>query len=147
MGYIASESTLGARTRQQIKDIPAQIEVITEEMLQDFAVNTVGDSFKSHINVENADKIISPKDGGEAASWGGKRRSAAYVVSNRRTFPLLAIFSAVSPSPDAYNISHISIASGAQSLLFSLGEPAGIANVQLNTAQYGCGTSENSRPA
>jgi iron complex outermembrane recepter protein len=134
VGYTASESTLGGRTRQLVKDIPAQIEVMTPEMLEDFGVAGVGDAFRYSVNVENKDEYISPNDGGNAASWGGKEVGRIRGISPGNFSVSQNLFNRIT-RVDTYNINQISIASGAQSLLFSLGEPAGLANVDLKTAQ------------
>lgn len=134
VGYVASETTLGGRTRQQIKDIPAQVEMITPEMIADFGITSAEDSFRYSLNVENPEEFISPNDGGSAALWEGREIGRIRGIEPTTFSTSRNLFSSITQT-DVYNISHISIASGAQSLLFSLGEPAGMVNVQLNTAQ------------
>jgi len=134
VGYTASETTMGSRLRQPIKDIAAQIEVITVEMIEDFNITSAEDAFRYSANVENVDEYISPRDGGDAAAWGGKEIGRIRGVQPSSFSTSRNFFSSITSS-DVYNIRNISIASGAQSLLFSLGEPAGIANVELRQAE------------
>lgn len=134
VGYTASETTLGGRTREQVKDIPAQIEMITPEMIEDFGITSAEDSFRYSLNVENPEEFISPNDGGSAALWEGREIGRIRGIQPSSFSTSRNLFSSITQT-DVYNISHIAIASGAQSLLFSLGEPAGMVNVQLNSAQ------------
>lgn len=134
VGYTASETTMGSRIRQPIKDLAAQIEVITVEMIEDFNIISTQDAFRYSANVENADEYISPQDGGEASAWGGREIGRIRGIQPTNFSTSRNFFSSITRS-DVYNIRNIAIASGAQSLLFSLGEPAGIANVELRQAE------------
>jgi outer membrane receptor protein involved in Fe transport len=46
------------------------------------------------------------------------------------------LFSSITAA-DSYNFSRIEVASGAQSMLYSLGQPAGLADVSLNSQGKG----------
>ena len=71
IGYAASQSTMGGRFKQQIKDIPSQIEVITPEFMKDFNLTSLDDAFRYSVNIENLEEYVSPQDGG-GAFWSGK---------------------------------------------------------------------------
>lgn len=60
IGYSASQSTMGGRFKQKIKDIPSQIEVITPEFMRDFAITSLEDAFRYSVNVENLEEYVSP---------------------------------------------------------------------------------------
>ena len=70
--YSASQSVLGGRLKQPIKDIASQIEVITPEFISDFAITSVADAFRYSLNVENGEEFLTPSDGGEREAWSGK---------------------------------------------------------------------------
>jgi hypothetical protein len=134
IGYSASQSALGSRLKQPIKDIPAQIEVITPELMTDFNITSVADSFRYSINVENGEEFISPIDGGEREAWSGKTQGRIRGIFPSKFSTSRNLFSSITKG-DTYNTQRISIGSGAQSMLFSLGEPAGVADVTIATAQ------------
>lgn len=134
VGYSASQSVLGGRLKQPIKDVASQIEVFTPELIADFAITSLADSFRYSINVENGQEFISPIDGGEREAWSGKTQGRIRGIFPASFSTSRNLFSSITKG-DTYNTQRISIGSGAQSMLFSLGEPAGVADLTLNTAQ------------
>lgn len=134
IGYSASQTTLGTRFNTQIKDVASQVEVFTEEFMQDLNVNSVEDAFRYSVSVENSEDFISPNDGGYTATWTGKTVGRVRGIFPAQFSTSRNLFSSITTA-DGYNISRISIGYGAQSLLFSLGEPAGVADITLKTAE------------
>ena len=133
VGYSASQSVLGGRFKQEIKDIPSQIEVFTAEMMADFKITSLSDAFRYSTNVENLEEYVSPSDGG-AAFWSGKETGRIRGIQPSSFSTSRNLFSSITRT-DAYNADRFEIGSGAQSLIFSLGEPSGVANVKLRTAE------------
>ena len=134
VGYSASQSVLGGRFKQEIKDIPSQIEVFTAEMMADFKITSLSDAFRYSANVENLEEYVSPSDGG-AAFWSGKETGRIRGIQPASFSTSRNLFSSITRT-DAYNADRFEIGSGAQSLIFSLGEPSGVANVKLRNAEY-----------
>lgn len=133
VGYSSSQSVLGGRFKQQIKDIPSQIEVITPEMMEDFRITSLSDAFRYSLNTENLEEYISPQDGG-LAFWSGKESGRIRGIQPSSFSTARNLFSSITKT-DAFNTERFEIGSGAQSLIFSLGEPAGVANTKLKTAE------------
>ncbi len=133
IGYSASQTTLGGRFKQQIKDIPSQIEVVTPEFIRDFNLTSLDDAFRYSINIENLEEYVSPQDGG-GAFWSGKEVGRIRGVQPSSFSTSRNLFSSITKT-DAYNADRFEVGSGAQSLIFSIGEPAGVANIKLKTAQ------------
>lgn len=133
IGYVGAQSLLGSRLKQELRDIPAQIEVFTPEFLLDFDLTRAEDAFKYSASVENSQEFVSPTDGG-GAMWSSQTNGrirgllpSSFTISRE-------MFSSIITA-DSYNLDRVELASGAQSLLFSLGEPAGMANMSLKRAQ------------
>lgn len=133
IGYAASQSTLGGRMKQQLKDVPSQIEVTTPEFMRDFNVTSLEDAFRYSVNVENLEEYVSPQDGG-GAYWSGKEVGRIRGIQPSSFSTSRNLFSSITKT-DAYNADRFEVGSGAQSLIFSIGEPAGVANIKLKSAQ------------
>jgi hypothetical protein len=132
VGYIASQSTVGSRLKQEIRDIASQIEIMTPEFMQDFALTTVQESFRYSVNVENADEYLTPTGDIGAFLPGG---NVGRIRGMGTRLPISRnLFGSATPA-DGYNFSHVEIASGAQSMLYGIGQPAGRANISLNAAE------------
>lgn len=134
IGYSASQTTLGTRFNTQIKDVASQVEVFTEEFMEDLNVTSIEDAFRYSVSVENSEDFISPNDGGFTATWTGKTVGRVRGIFPAQFSTSRNLFSSITTA-DGYNISRISIGYGAQSLFFSLGEPAGVANITLKAAE------------
>lgn len=133
IGYAASQTAMGGRFKQKLKDTPSQIEVITPEFMRDFNITSLEDAFRFSVNTENLEEYISPQDGG-GAFWSGKETGRIRGIQSSSFSTSRNFFSSITKT-DAYNADRFEVGSGAQSLIFSLGEPAGVANIKLKTAQ------------
>lgn len=133
IGYVGAQSLLGSRLKQELRDISAQIEVFTPEFLLDFDLTRAEDAFKYSANVENSQEFMSPSDGGSVA-WSSQTNGRIRGLQPSSFSVAREMFSSITTA-DSYNLDRIELASGAQSLLFSLGEPAGMANMSLKRAQ------------
>lgn len=133
VGYSASQTTLGGRMRQEIRDIPTQIEVFTQEMIDDFGITSLDDAFRYSINIENYDEFIAPDDG--AAIWSGKELGRIRGLNPSSFSTSRNLLSSITKT-DSYNVERFVVGSGAQSIILSLGEPAGVANIALKTAKF-----------
>ena len=134
IGYVGAQSLLGSRFKQELRDIPAQIEVFTPEFLLDFDLTRAEDAFKYSASVENYQEFVSPTDGGNAV-WSSQTSGRVRGLQPASFSVARELFSGITTA-DSYNLDRVELASGAQSLLFSLGEPAGLANMSLKRAQW-----------
>jgi outer membrane receptor for ferric coprogen and ferric-rhodotorulic acid len=82
---------------------------------------------------ENSQEFISPTDGGSTV-WSSQTSGRVRGLLPSSFTVAREMFSGITAS-DRDNLDRIELASGAQSLLFSLGEPAGMANTSLKRAQ------------
>lgn len=133
LGYLGAQSTLGSRLRQEARDIPSQIEILTPELLQDFGITDVQDAFRYTVNVENPSEYLNPVNSSDAY-FGGQTVGRVRGISTSPFSTTRNLFSSITAA-DSYNFSRIEVASGAQSMLYSLGQPAGLADVSLNVAE------------
>lgn len=133
VGYIGAQSTLGSRLKQEVKDIASQIEIITPEFLQDFGVTDVQDAFRYTVNVENSTEYLNPINSADAY-FGGQTIGRIRGISTSPFSTSRNLFSSITAA-DSFNFSRIEVASGAQSMLYSIGQPAGLADVTLNAAE------------
>ena len=133
IGYIGAQSTLGSRLKQPVKDISSQIEIMTPEFLQDFGLNDVQDAFRYTTNVENTTEYLNPINSADAY-FSGQTVGRIRGISTSPFSTTRNLFSSITAA-DGFNYSRIEVASGAQSMLYGIGQPAGLADVTLNVAE------------
>lgn len=78
--------------------------------------------------------MCPPQDGG-GAFWSGKEVGRIRGIQPSSFSTSRNLFSSITRT-DAYNADRFEVGSGAQSLIFSLGEPAGVANIKLKSAEF-----------
>lgn len=129
-GWIATETLAGSRLKTDFKDIAAQVDTMTMDFMDDFAVNSVEEALIYSANVSSPeDRITGNGDGfgtGQINNFSQIRGIGG--GTNSREF-----FAASMPT-DNYNLSRVTIASGPQSILFGTGSPAGVLDVSLSRA-------------
>lgn len=132
-GWVATETLAGSRLRTNFKDVASQVEVMTMEFMDDFAVNSVEESLIYSINVSSPEDHVSGNGegfGNEGVSNFNQIRGVLGGTLSRNFFP-------INMPTDNYNVSRVTIASGPNSILFGTGSPAGVLDVTLNRAQLG----------
>jgi hypothetical protein len=133
VGYIGAQSTLGSRLKQPVKDIASQIEILTPEFLQDFGLTDIADAFRYTTNVENSTEYLNPINSADAY-FGGQTVGRIRGISTSPFSTSRNLFSSLTAA-DSFNFSRIEVASGAQSMLYGIGQPAGLADATLNVAE------------
>lgn len=129
-GWIATETLAGSRLKTDFKDVAAQVETMTMDFMDDFALNSVEEALIYSANVSSPEDRITGHGGGFGTSQidNFSQIRGVGAGTNSREF-----FAASMPT-DNYNLSRLTIASGPQSVLFGTGSPAGVLDVSLNRA-------------
>lgn len=129
-GWVATETLAGSRLKTDFRDVAAQVETMTMDFMDDFAVNSVEEALIYSANVSSPEDRIT----GNGDSFGVSQidnfsqiRGIGGATNSREFF-------ASSMPTDNYNLSRVTIASGPQSVLFGTGSPAGVLDVSLNRA-------------
>jgi outer membrane receptor protein involved in Fe transport len=127
-GYVATSSLAGSRVNTGLKDIAAQIDVMTPEFLNDIAA----------INVDEA-VAFSTNNGGPTEQNVGPNAT----ITSTRSVGRARGFDAITPSADFYatnlpsdfyNVERLTIANGPQSILFGLGNAGGAIDTSTKRA-------------
>ncbi len=127
-GYVATSSLAGSRVNTPLKDIAAQIDVMTLEFLTDIAATNLEEAVAfstnnggpNEQNVSANDGILDSRAGGRARGFGTITQSADFYQTNL-------------PS-EFYNIERVTIANGPQSILFGLGNAGGVIDISTKRA-------------
>lgn len=133
-GYRANQTLEGTRFRSQLKDVSAQVDILTKDFLEDIAAIDVEDAFRYSSNVENDAEYISPTAGGGDFNVGvlnvraSNRIRGLTVPGRSRDF-----FSTNIPRAN-YNIDRINISSGPNAILFGNSNPGGVVNTGIMRA-------------
>lgn len=142
-GYYAAQTLAGSRLRQDLRDLGASIQVVTRDLLDDLAATGLDELFQYTTSTEVggiAGNFTGGTDGGtgelstDSARRGGAEgatrvRGLASPSRSRNYFPTGIPF-------DSYNADRLDISRGANSFLFGLGSPAGLANTSLVKARF-----------
>ena len=127
-GYVATSSLAGSRVNTPLRDIAAQIDVLTLEFLNDVAatnleeavVFTTNNGGANEQNTGPNDGILNTRAGGRARGFDAITQSADFYATNL-------------PS-EFYNIERVTIANGPQSILFGLGNAGGAIDISTKRA-------------
>jgi iron complex outermembrane receptor protein len=139
-GYVATQTLAGTRISSSIRDIGAQVDVMTAEFLADIGATNIEDAQLYSLNVENAEEFapgIQSRggSGGDASAGTLDLNSVARVrgISNatktRDYFPTLFQL-------DTYNSDRFTYNSGPNAILFGLGSPGGVINTDIRRAYF-----------
>ncbi len=142
MGYLATQSLAGGRLRTDLKNTGSSIQVITKEFMDDLGVTGVEELFQYTTSTEVGGimgNYTGAGDGGSGEVSTGDARRDPDGTSRIRGLaaPDRARNYFKTDIPfDAYNTDRIDINRGANSFLFGLGSPAGLANVSVARARF-----------
>ncbi|MES2692595.1 MAG: hypothetical protein V4773_03910 [Verrucomicrobiota bacterium] len=127
-GYVATSSLAGSRLKTDLKDIAAQIDVMTPEFLNDIAATTLDEAVQfSTNNGTNAEQNTGANDGTQSTRAGGRARGFDAITQSSDFFE-------TSLPSDLYNVDRLTIANGPQSILFGLGNAGGAIDVTTKRA-------------
>ncbi len=127
-GYVATSSLAGSRVNTPLKDIAAQIDVMTIDFLNDIGATnleeavafTTNNGGPNEQNTGPNDGILNTRAGGRARGFDAITQSADFYATNL-------------PS-EFYHIERVTIANGPQSILFGLGNAGGAIDLSTKRA-------------
>lgn len=130
-GYATTETLDGTRFKSNMKDVSANVSIMTPDFLQDIAAVTVDEAFLYSANIENLTEFTQASDGDFAAGIlnqsGGRIRGLGDAGRSRD------FFRTTIPG-DSYNTDRISISSGPNAILFGNSNPGGVVNTGYSRA-------------
>lgn len=128
LGYVATSSLAGSRVNTPLKDIAAQIDVLTLDFLNDIGATNLEEAvaFTTNNGGPN-EQNTGPNDGTLNTRAGGRARGFDAITQS-------ADFYATNLPGEFYNIERITIANGPQSILFGLGNAGGAIDISTKRA-------------
>ena len=127
-GYVATSSLAGSRVNTPLKDIAAQVDVMTLEFLNDIGATTIEEAVAFSSNNNNiTDQNTGPNGGITTTRASGRARGFDAITTS-------ADFYSTNLPSDLYNIERLTIANGPQSILFGLGNAGGAIDTSTKRA-------------
>jgi len=127
-GYVATSSLAGSRVNTPLKDIAAQIDVMTLEFINDIGATTIEESVAFSTNNNNiTDQNTGPNGGITTTRASGRARGFDAITTS-------ADFYSTNLPSELYNVERITLANGPQSILFGLGNAGGAIDTSTKRA-------------
>ncbi len=131
-GYLARLSTAGNRTKTDLKDVGASIDVLTDDFLNDVGALNMNDALKYVANMGNYDG--ADNDLTNSSQW----FAAPYNARGFRSDSSLIDFFPVPIIPiDRYNTESMTFLKGSNAILFGIGSPGGSINSSYKRPNLG----------
>ncbi|MBI5688968.1 MAG: hypothetical protein HZC55_02640 [Verrucomicrobia bacterium] len=131
-GYLATSTMAGSRINSSLRDVAAQISVMTPEFLSDVGATSLAEAYLYSTNTEGTYEHTP----GSNVAFGTlnirvdtRVRGLNTATNSRNFFRTLAVV-------DGYNTERLTFASGPNSVLFGLGSPGGIVDSTLKRANF-----------
>lgn len=123
-GYVASQTMAGSRIAAPLRNVAAQIDVMTGEFLQDVGAVSLDEAMLYSLNVENSNEYNpNPERDSEFGVYDLNTAGRVRGISNAtRTLNYFPTFFA----HDTYNTERFTFNSGPNAILFGLGSPGGV---------------------
>lgn len=129
--YLQNSAASAVGLDLSLKETPAAISVITQDILQDQQVNNVDDALR---NVAGVTKFKTGNGGEEKFSIRGFDASQSIYKDGARINNALNVSNI--PSTETANIERIDVLKGPSALLYGQGEPGGIINYVTKTPTF-----------
>ncbi len=141
-GYLATSTLAGTRLRTDLRDVGSAISVVTSQFLQDTATRNVEDLLVYTTNTEIGG--VRGNMSGITVNAGGSTDETGTFTRQNTNNRVRGLGGAdntrdyfVSDIPwDSYNVGRVDMQRGPNSILFGLGNPAGVVNAGLNQAAF-----------
>ncbi|HEX2860100.1 MAG TPA: TonB-dependent receptor plug domain-containing protein [Lacunisphaera sp.] len=131
-GYLARLTTAGTRTKTELKDVGASIDVLTDEFLNDMGALNMNDALKYVANMSNYDG--ADNDLTNSSQWFAAPYNARGFRSDSS---LIDFFPVPIISIDRYNTESLTFLKGSNAILFGIGSPGGSINASYKRANLG----------
>lgn len=137
VGYQARETIAGGRLRTDLKDVSAQVDVMTAEFLSDLGINSLDDALRFSLNVESQNDWYDPNGadstlGGNPFNPSGGNRARGLA----RASTSVGFFETSAPV-DGYNTERYSFVGGPNAILFGNGLAGGSVDTSFKRAGVG----------
>ena len=134
VGYQARETLAGGRLRTELKDISAQVDVMTSEFLSDLGINSLEDALRYSLNIDNQSEWYDPS--GSENTLGGNpfNPSAGNRARGLARASTSVGFFETSVSIDSYNTERYSFVGGPNAILFGNGLAGGSVDTSFKRA-------------
>ncbi|MEY2878808.1 MAG: hypothetical protein RLZZ15_1188 [Verrucomicrobiota bacterium] len=145
VGYHATATTAGSRLNTDLKDVAASLTVLTKEFMDDLGANTLADvlSMVAGADTDLTTDVSDMTSGGAGyITNDSNQREGEVRVRGLGAAATTMNFVQVDSSPDRYNIERAELLRGANSILFGLGNAAGIVNYTTKRARLNRDISE-----
>lgn len=138
-GYRANSTISGSRLNSELKDVAASVTVLTQDFLDDLGALDLATGLSMVAGTETAittDETTGSLSQGYIGGDFGDRntREGDVRVRGLGRASNAANFIAVNGAPDRYNIARVEFLRGPNSILFGLGQPAGLVNYATKRA-------------
>lgn len=131
-GYLARLSTAGNRTKTDLRDVGASIDVLTDDFLNDVGALNMNDALKYVANMSNYDG--ADNDLTNSSQWFAAPYNARGFRSDSS---LIDFFPVPIISIDRYNTESLTFLKGSNAILFGIGSPGGSINSSYKRANLG----------
>ncbi|MEZ5275030.1 MAG: hypothetical protein R3F07_01465 [Opitutaceae bacterium] len=138
-GWVAQDTLIGTGIRSPYRDLATQIEVLTPDFMEDFAVNSIEDAAIYTTNVESPDEFVEGLGfGGElvSGSQNGGGLARPFRIRGLTQDSKTRFYVPTFLPTDGYNLSRTEIAYGPNSILFGTAQLAGTINALPTSAEY-----------
>jgi hypothetical protein len=134
VGYQARETMAGGRLRTELKDVSAQVDVMTQEFISDLAINNLEDALRFSLNIDSQTDWYDPS--GSENTLGGNPFNPS--AGNRarglaRASTSVGFFETSAPI-DSYNTERYSFVGGPNAILFGNGLAGGSVDTSFKRA-------------
>jgi outer membrane receptor protein involved in Fe transport len=127
-GYVATSSLAGSRVNTPLKDIAAQIDVMTLEFINDIGATNIEEAIAFSTNNGGANEQNTGASDGVTNTRASGRARGFDAITNS------ADFYATNLPSEFYNVERLTIANGPQSILFGLGNAGGAIDISTKRA-------------
>ncbi|WP_309028336.1 hypothetical protein [Pelagicoccus enzymogenes] len=135
-GYLSKSTTAGTRIRTDVKDLGAQIDVFSNQFLEDIGASSPDEAFIYSLNIEGEAENPDYGDGSRARFERDGPTATARGLGNSRTTGATRgrNYFETQLRTHNYNMESLAISSGPNSILFGLGQAGGTINSTLALA-------------
>lgn len=135
VGYQARETLSGGRTRTELKDISAQVDIMTEEFMSDLAITSIEDSLKYSLSIENQSDYFNATSGDNSLSNNIYDTQSGNRARGLTRASVSIGFFETSSQVDAYSTERLTFVGGPNAILFGNGLAGGSVDTGYKRAQ------------
>lgn len=134
VGYLAKDTLAGSRLNTALKDVAAQISIMTPEFLQDVAAVTLDDAMRYSLNVENTSEYYDVTSSNNSTLTTQPQSGNNRVRGLGQATPTHDFFQTLIPI-DTYNTERFTFVYGPNAILFGSGNPSGSTDTTFKRAR------------